>query len=153
MSFNYGGVTEDFINNKTYKDTFFKPYTSFSDLGGRAATILTAPFYFGGLFLLGLVATAVELFKSVFELCRGHITGFKSDALHHAGEMVNYALGTAMCFVLAACSPIVNLIDFCGSAVTYFTQSANPEVDEEGYSNPEYDETVEPDFFPAFNSL
>ncbi len=96
------------------KSLFFKPYQSKADFGLRAASIIVAPASFALLALELLADTFYFAGKALYKLASLDASRAKT----HAIDSLMYLVSSIATAVVALVSPIVNLVDLAGSAVS-----------------------------------
>ncbi|WP_367605634.1 hypothetical protein [Legionella sp. W05-934-2] len=137
---------------KSYHDhgpVFFRPYTSFSDVAYRSASIIAAPVLFTLLSAATLLAAIVDLGKSLIAL----INGDSSKSWHKLKEAGSTVAAAGFILIVAALSPIVNLVDSLASVVTTFTQKKDVNqfrrINEVDFSQIELESPELPQFQPT----
>ena len=114
------------MNGYAIGNLFFQPYKSPLDILGRTTSIMTDPLLLGCLPVFSLLVSGWELLQTIGAL-------FKHDSTEAKKHIAQSGRALSRCCVvllLAMISPLLNLIDLLGSAITSLKKAKPAQEDQ-----------------------
>lgn len=124
------GAAGYFVMEADQRPTFFAPYQSLSDFSLRAASIVTAPFMLSTASLALLLLAGSRLLEAFSNLVEFNFTSSKKRFVDCGAALLH----TALFLIDALLSPLINLIDLIGGAITSIINASAETTTEQPFS-------------------